>query len=144
MVKNLLFFLVLKIFKEQLYSKKWCFCLFLIPLYSRELVRNSRSIFQEQDCTLFQLFLVGKEERQNSNYGIEFSQKYQKNGCTLVKNRQGNVQWIVFCEKVGVPKFFLGVLFFTKMSQEKASRKKCSQPIIVCEKCEAPKTFKNY
>jgi hypothetical protein len=39
-----------------------------------------------KNCTLFWLFLVEKEERQNSNCGVIFSQKLSK-------------EWARFCQK---------------------------------------------
>ncbi len=71
-------------------------------------------VFQEQDHTLFQLFFMGKEERQNSNYGVEFSQKCQKSGRPLVKSRQGSMRSIVFCGKVEAPTFFWASYFSQK------------------------------
>lgn len=64
--------------------------------------------------TRLQLFFVGKEERQNSNYVVEVSQKCQKSGRAFVKSRQGGVQLIVFCGKVKAPTFFWASYFSQK------------------------------
>ena len=86
---------------------------------------------------------MGKEECQNSNNGVEFSQKCQKSGRVFVKSRQGSVQSIVFVEKSRHQHSSGHLIFHKNVIGEASVREgqKCSQPIVVCEKSKAPKSL---
>ncbi len=92
-------------------------------------------------CTLFRLSLVEKEERQNSNCGVNFSQKSKRMGALFCRGRR-SVPSIIFCVKFGGPTIFLGI-----PSSQKCHRKtflfwkeqKYASYCYFVKKCEIPK-----
>jgi hypothetical protein len=70
---------------------------------------------------------VGKEERQNSNCGINFSQNSKGMGELFAEGKR-NVPSIVFCVKIWITNNILGIFVLR--------RTKIRFPIVVCEKCE--------
>jgi len=95
-------------------------------------------------CTLFRLSLVGKEERQNSNCGVNFSQKSKRTGALFCRGRR-SVPSIIFCVKFEEPTIFLGVPSSQKCHR-KASlvlrRTEIRFLLLFFKKCEAPKSFR--
>jgi len=83
---------------------------------------------------------VEKEERQNSNCGVNFSQK-SKRARFFAEAKEAFLR-LYFCVKFEEPTIFFGRPIFTKMSQENVSvlrRTKIRFLLLFCEKCEVPK-----
>jgi len=92
----------------------------------------------------FGCLLVKKEERQNSNCGVNFSQKSKRKGALFCRGER-SVPSIIFLCKIWRTNNIFGRPIFTKMSQESVSvlrRTKIRFLLLFCEKCEVPKNFR--
>ena len=92
----------------------------------------------------FGCLLVKKEERQNSNCGVNFSQRSKREGALFCKSER-SVPSIIFLCKIWRSHNISGHPIFTKMSQENVSvlrRTEIRSLLLFCEKCEVPKNFR--
>ena len=92
----------------------------------------------------FGCLLVKKEERQNSNCGVNFSQKSKRKGALFCRSER-SVPSITFLCKIWRSNNIFGRPIFTKMSQENVSvlrRTEIRSLLLFCEKCEVPKNFR--
>ena len=89
----------------------------------------------------FGCLLVKKEERQNSNCGVNFSQRFKRKGALFCRSERSVPSIIILC-KIWRTNNIFGRPIFTKMSQESVSvlrRTEIRSLLLFCEKCEVPK-----
>ena len=94
----------------------------------------------------FGCLLVKKEERQNSNCGVNFSQKSKRKGALFCRGER-SVPSIIFLCKIWRSHNISGHPIFTKMSQENVSvlrRTKIRFLLLFCEKMRDSKNFRIY
>ncbi len=100
----------------------------LIPFSSK-----SKKKWRAKACTLFRLSLVGKEERQNSNCGVNFSQKFQRNGrafCRRQKKRTINCFFL--CENLKNQQYFWASHFHKNVTGERLCFEKNKNTFPFC------------
>ena len=89
----------------------------------------------------FGCLLVKKEERQNSNCGVNFSQRSKREGALFCRSER-SVPSIIFLCKIWRSNNISGHPIFTKMSQKNVSilrRTEMRSLLLFCKKCEVPK-----
>ena len=94
----------------------------------------------------FGCLLVKKEERQNSNCGVNFSQRFKRKGALFCRSERSVPSIIILC-KIWRTNNISGHPIFTKMSQENVSvlRRTVTRSLLLfCEKCEVPKNVRIY
>ena len=87
---------------------------------------------------------VKKEERQNSNCGVNFSQKSKRKGALFCRGER-SVPSIIFLCKIWRTNNIFGRPIFTKMSQESVSvfeKNRNTLPIVILWKMRGSKNFR--
>ena len=104
-------------------------------------IRFKRKNGAQKFAHSFGCLLVEKEERQNSNCGVNFSQRFKRKGALFCRSER-SVPSIIFCVKFEEPTIFLGVPSSQKCHR-KASlflrRTEIRSLLLFCEECEVPK-----